>query len=111
MSGSPQVMSPRSAALSKSDSLKNTVISAVDTPILCAACSLCCQTGCVLTLYANGRVSQVSNLSTAYNLVVINVVHVIVENQYCGGDQCKGEVRACTIIPLVVATASTANRA
>lgn len=30
-------------------------------------------------------ISAVSNLSTAYNLVVINVVHVIIEYQYCGG--------------------------
>ena len=41
---------------------------------------------------ANTIISAVSNLSTAYNLVVINIVHVVVQNQYCGGDHCKHQV-------------------
>ena len=31
----------------------------------------------------NTVIACVSNLSTAYNLVVINIVHVFVQNQYC----------------------------
>eukprot|EP00746_Dinoflagellata_sp_MGD_P029736 gnl/MRDRNA2_/MRDRNA2_17049_c0_seq1.p1 gnl/MRDRNA2_/MRDRNA2_17049_c0~~gnl/MRDRNA2_/MRDRNA2_17049_c0_seq1.p1 ORF type:complete len:459 (+),score=53.96 gnl/MRDRNA2_/MRDRNA2_17049_c0_seq1:100-1476(+) len=37
-------------------------------------------------------ISAISNLSTAYNLVNINLAHVILENQYCGGDNCKSMV-------------------
>ena len=43
-------------------------------------------------LNKNTAIACVSNLSTAYNLVVINIVHVLVQNQYCGGDKCKHEV-------------------
>ncbi|CAE7901073.1 PHT1-6, partial [Symbiodinium microadriaticum] len=39
-------------------------------------------------------IAAFSNLSTAYNLVNINVSHVILEDQYCGGDNCKGSVAA-----------------
>ena len=49
----------------------------------------------------NTIISAVSNLSTAYNLTVINVVHVFVENQYCGGDQCGNEVDAASTSCLV----------
>merc|ERR1712166_1598801 len=49
----------------------------------------------------NTIISAVSNLSTAYNLVVINIVHVIVENQYCGGDQCKDHVTMASTACLV----------
>ena len=38
-----------------------------------------------MKLSKNFVISAVSNLSTAYNLLVINVVHVLVENQYTGG--------------------------
>lgn len=37
-------------------------------------------------------ISAISNLSTAYNLVNINLAHVIIENEYCGGDKCKSAV-------------------
>lgn len=37
-------------------------------------------------------ISAVSNLSTAYNLVVINIAHVMIEYPYCGGDNCASEV-------------------
>jgi len=40
----------------------------------------------------NTLISAFSNLSTAYNLVNINLAHVEMENQYCGGDNCKGSV-------------------
>ena len=40
----------------------------------------------------NTIIACVSNLSTAYNLVVINIVHVFIQNQYCGGDKCKSAV-------------------
>jgi len=40
----------------------------------------------------NTIIAAVSNLSTAYNLSVISIVQVIVENQYCGGPKgCKAE--------------------
>ena len=35
---------------------------------------------------------QISNLSTAFNLANISVAHVMIENQYCGGDKCGAEV-------------------
>ena len=42
-------------------------------------------------------ISAVSNLSTAYNLVVINVVHVIIEYQYCGGpSNCSAEIASAS---------------
>ena len=41
----------------------------------------------------NTVLSAISNLSTAYNLLVINIVHVLIEDQYCGGhDKCTREV-------------------
>ena len=47
-------------------------------------------------------VSAISNLSTSYNLVVINVVHVVVAYQYCGGlDGCTSEVDAASTACLV----------
>jgi len=46
---------------------------------------------------------QVSNLSTAYNLVNINIAHVIIENQYCGGGgkSCATEVDLASTSVLV----------
>lgn len=46
---------------------------------------------------------QVSNLSTAYNLVNINLAHVIIENQYCGGggNSCEAEVDLASTSVLV----------
>ena len=42
-------------------------------------------------------ISAVSNLPTAYNLVVINVVHVVIEYQYCGGpSNCSGEIASAS---------------
>ena len=49
----------------------------------------------------NAVISAVSNFSTAYNLIVINVVHVVVQNQYCGGDNCKDEVSLASTSCLV----------
>lgn len=47
-------------------------------------------------------ISAVSNLSTAYNLVVINIVHVIVQFQYGGGpDACTVEVDSASTSCLV----------
>ena len=41
----------------------------------------------------NVIIAAVSNLSTAYNLSVISIVQVIIENQYCGGPSgCKDDV-------------------
>ena len=40
----------------------------------------------------NTVIAAISNLSTAYNLVVINLVQVFVQNQYCGGDHCHDAV-------------------
>lgn len=41
----------------------------------------------------NTLIAAISNLSTAYNLVVINIVKVIVASQYCGGyDKCNNHV-------------------
>lgn len=37
-------------------------------------------------------IAAVSNLSTAYNLVNINLAHVDMENQFCGGDKCGAAV-------------------
>jgi len=37
----------------------------------------------------NTVIAAISNLSTAYNLVNIQLVHVMLENEYCGGDLCK----------------------
>jgi len=46
-------------------------------------------------------ISSVSNLSTAYNLVVINIVHVMIEYPYCGGDKCKDQVTMASTSCLV----------
>lgn len=46
-------------------------------------------------------ISSVSNLSTAYNLVIINIVHVLIEFQYCGGDKCKAAVETASTSCLV----------
>jgi len=44
----------------------------------------------------------VSNLSTAYNLVVINIAHVVIAYQYCGGaDACRAQVEAASVAVLV----------
>lgn len=40
----------------------------------------------------NAWIASFSNLSTAFNLVNINLGHVILQNQYCGGDNCKNAV-------------------
>ena len=45
-----------------------------------------------MTANKNLIISAVSNFSTAYNLVIINIAHVIMEYQYCGGDKCKAQV-------------------
>eukprot|EP00747_Dinoflagellata_sp_TGD_P165952 gnl/TRDRNA2_/TRDRNA2_188017_c0_seq1.p1 gnl/TRDRNA2_/TRDRNA2_188017_c0~~gnl/TRDRNA2_/TRDRNA2_188017_c0_seq1.p1 ORF type:complete len:480 (+),score=64.28 gnl/TRDRNA2_/TRDRNA2_188017_c0_seq1:41-1480(+) len=49
----------------------------------------------------NTWIAAFSNLSTAYNLVNINLAHVIMENQYCGGDNCKAAVTAAGTACLV----------
>ncbi|CAK0823812.1 unnamed protein product [Prorocentrum cordatum] len=49
----------------------------------------------------NTLISACSNLSTAYNLVNINLAHVIMENEYCGGDNCKSQVTAAGTACLV----------
>eukprot|EP00931_Biecheleriopsis_adriatica_P044914 TRINITY_DN25743_c3_g1_i1.p1 TRINITY_DN25743_c3_g1~~TRINITY_DN25743_c3_g1_i1.p1 ORF type:complete len:485 (-),score=84.80 TRINITY_DN25743_c3_g1_i1:139-1545(-) len=41
-------------------------------------------------------IAAFSNLSTAYNLVNINLAHVVMENQYCGGDNCSSAVAAAS---------------
>ena len=40
----------------------------------------------------NTVIACVSNLSTAYNLIVINLAHIILQNQYCNGDNCHDAV-------------------
>ena len=40
----------------------------------------------------NTTLASISNLSTAYNLIIINLAHVIIQNQYCGGDKCHDKV-------------------
>lgn len=49
----------------------------------------------------NAIISAVSNLSTAYNLVVINIVHVLIQNQYCGGNHCETETEIVSTASLV----------
>merc|ERR1719262_1838208 len=49
----------------------------------------------------NTCIAAFSNLSTAYNLVNINLAHVVMQNQYCGGDHCKGQVTAAGTACLV----------
>ena len=56
-------------------------------------------------LSKNLIISAVSNLSTAYNLVIINIVHVIMEYQYCGGDKCKAAIEMASTSCLVGAIA------
>lgn len=41
-------------------------------------------------------ISAVSNLSTAYNLVNVNLTNEIMSNQFCGGDNCKASVATTT---------------
>jgi PHS family inorganic phosphate transporter-like MFS transporter len=53
------------------------------------------------TMKKNTAIACVSNLSTAYNLVVINIVHVIIQNQYCGGDTCADAVATASTSCLV----------
>lgn len=40
----------------------------------------------------NTWIAACSNLSTAYNLVNVNLAHVVMQNEYCGGDFCPNEV-------------------
>lgn len=42
----------------------------------------------------NTIIAAFSNLSTAFNLININLAHVIMQNQYCDGDNCKAAVTA-----------------
>ena len=50
----------------------------------------------------NTLLSAISNLSTAYNLLVINIVHVLIEDQYCGGhDKCTHAVSLASTMALV----------
>jgi PHS family inorganic phosphate transporter-like MFS transporter len=49
----------------------------------------------------NTVIACISNLSTAYNLVVISIVHIIVQNQYCGGNHCSHEVSIASTSCLV----------
>jgi len=49
----------------------------------------------------NTIISAISNLSTAFNLANISVAHVMIENQYCGGDKCGAEVDAASTAVLV----------
>ena len=53
--------------------------------------------------WRNTAIAAASNLSTAFNLININLAHVMMENQYCGGDSdaCKGEVTAASTAVLV----------
>lgn len=51
--------------------------------------------------HKNLIISSISNLSTAYNLVVINVAHVLIQNQYCGGDSCAAETEIVSTACLV----------
>jgi len=53
----------------------------------------------------SSAISAFSNLSTAYNLVNINLAHVIMENQYCGGDGCAAAVTTASTACLVGAIA------
>lgn len=49
----------------------------------------------------NTIIAAFSNLSTAFNLININLAHVIMQNQYCGGDNCKASVTAAATACLV----------
>ena len=49
----------------------------------------------------NTIIAAMSNLSTAYNLVVINIVQILVQNQYCGGDHCHDAVSIASTSCLV----------
>jgi len=50
----------------------------------------------------NTCIAAFSNLSTAYNLVNINLAHVVLQNEYCdGGDKCPGEVTTASTACLV----------
>lgn len=49
----------------------------------------------------NTWIASFSQLSTSFNLVNINLAHVIMENQYCGGDYCSGSVSAASTACLV----------
>lgn len=54
---------------------------------------------------SNPLIAAFSNLSTAFNLVNISIAHVIMENQYCGGDNCPTAVSAASTAVLVGAIA------
>mmetsp|Transcript_29426 Transcript_29426/g.62644 ORF Transcript_29426/g.62644 Transcript_29426/m.62644 type:complete len:497 (-) Transcript_29426:13-1503(-) len=49
----------------------------------------------------NTWISAFSNLSTAYNLVNINLAHVIMENEYCSGNGCPDAVTVASTACLV----------
>jgi len=49
----------------------------------------------------NILVGCLSNLSTAYNMININIVHVLMQQQYCGGDFCIAEVDIASTASLV----------
>lgn len=49
----------------------------------------------------NVLISAVSNLSTAYNIMIINITHVLIEEQYCGGSYCAGYVDIASTMGLV----------
>ena len=79
------------------DTAKRTALSLLQTlaraesPRSLALCTGLCDTFGVL-MTRNTVIAAISNLSTAYNLVVINLVQVFVQNQYCGGDHCHDAV-------------------
>jgi len=51
--------------------------------------------------WTNTIISGISNLSTAYNLIIINIVHVLVERQYCGGSYCASGVTLASTTSLL----------
>jgi MFS family permease len=54
------------------------------------------------TRHVPAPAQAISNLSTAYNLVVINIAHVIIAYQYCGGaDGCTAQVETAATASLV----------
>lgn len=62
--------------------------------------------GCVVNMAnKNLIIACVSNLSTAYNLIVINLAHIIIQNQYCNGDNCHSAVTLASTSCLVGAIA------
>ena len=63
----------------------------------------CCALGCA-AIGRNNLIASFSNLSTAYNLVNVQLVHVMLEDEYCSSNGSGDE--ECASLTVAIGTAS-----